>query len=290
MTLLDWAAPWNPVPDESPPRVWLPAQRTPTQAVRRAASSTTGAPRSVTMTLTPQQADDLPLSLPGLLASHDVRPGDHVTVDLADLHSVHLTGLELLMTVLWRRVAPHGEVLLTGGTPGLRAQLDCLDLTPARCRAATYDRPPAPPSPPGPAPTPTGSSRVAPLVPRQRPPQDPASGADSGWDARLALSGEVNLTVDPGTQARLNDLLEQRETRTLAIDLTEVTDLSLSTLHLLLSADRRLRARGGRLRLLHPNPRVQRLLAVTRTQHLADEQPPAAPCPTPPQPAVPVPG
>ncbi len=276
MKLIDWAAHWNPVPDHRPCRVWLPAPGTALPG-RPPAAAATGVPRSITITLAPQQADELPRCLHRLLARHDVRPGDRVTVDLASLGSVHLTGLELLMTVLWRRVGTHSEVLLTGGSAGLRGQLDSLELTPATCRAAVYGPAPAPSSTPGPVPAQTSTALVspypAPLVPQQRRSPDPRHEADSGWDARLVLSGEVNLTVDLRTQARLNDLLEQRETRTLAIDLSDVTHLSLSTLRLLLDADRRLRARHGRLRLLHPNPQVQRLLAITHTSYLADDQP-----------------
>jgi anti-anti-sigma regulatory factor len=62
----------------------------------------------------------------------------------------------------------------------------------------------------------------------------------------------------------------------MAIDLSNVTYLSLGTLRALLDADRRLRSRGGRLQLLHPRPPVMRLLAVTHTTHLADEGPHAA--------------
>ena len=287
MKLVNCAPRWNPVPDDRACPVWLPAQRTAATAGRLAAAATTRAPGEIVVTLTPRQAVDLPIWLPGLLAQHDVRPGDRVTVDLADLGSVHLTGLELLMTVLWRRVATHGEVLLAGGTPGLRAQLESLEVTPATCRAAVYGPRPAPAVLPGPVPaaipTGMGSPRPAPLVPQQRRPQDPLHEPGSPWEARLAWSGEVNLTVDLRTQARLNALLEQRETRTLAIDLSDVTCLSLSTLRLLLAADRRLRARGGRLHLLHPNPQVQHLLAITHTTHLADEQQPrpAPPAETP---------
>lgn len=144
MNLVDWAARWDPVPDERPCRVWLPAQRTAAPAGPSAATATTCAPRSITVVLTRRQADDLPLELPRLLAQQDVRPGDRVTVDLADLGSVHLTGLELLLTVLWRRAGPHGQVLLTGGSRGLRAQLDSLQVTSAGCRAAVYGAPPVP--------------------------------------------------------------------------------------------------------------------------------------------------
>lgn len=290
MNLVDWAARCNLAPDDRPCRVWLPAKRT---AADNGLTSvpTTCAPISITVALTPQQADDLPLWLPRLLAQHDVQPGGRVTVDLADQGSVHLTGLELLMTVLWRRVGAHGEVLLTGGTPGLRAQLDSLDVTPAACRAAVHGASPAPATAPGPVPAPVhngmGAPRPVPVVPQQRQPQDRLDEPALGH-ARLALSGDVNLSVDLRTQAWFNDVVEQPGTRTLSIDLSDVTYLSLSTLRLLLDADRRLRARGGRLRLLHPNPQVQRLLAVTRTTYLADAQPQPAACAAP-QRAVSVP-
>ena len=274
MKLVDWAARWNPAPDDRPCQVWLPAQSTAAAVRGRPAAAATRGPRSIT--ITPQQADELPLWLGRMLARHDVRPGDQVTVDLGQLQTVHLTGLELLMTVLWRRVGTHGDVLLTGGSPGLRAQLDSLELTPATCRAAVHGRPPVPASAPGRVPAllagAAGSPRPPLPLPRQRRPQDPLHEPSAGCDARLALSGDVNLTVDLRTRSRLNALLGQHGTRTLAVDLTDVTDLSLSTLRLLVDADRRLRARGGRLRLLQPDQRVQRLLAITGTAYLADDQ------------------
>lgn len=298
MNLVDWAARWTPAPDDRPARVWLPAQRTPAptaggQGAAAGAVAATREPRSLTLTLTAQQSDDLPLWLRHVLAQQDVRPGDRVTVDLADQQSVHATGLELLMTVLWRRVGAHGDVLLTGGTRALRAQLTSLHVTPVACRAAVYGPVAARPGAPGLVPAPITSGAVWPWsaaeVPAQRRPENRLGAADTGADARISLSGDVNLTVDLRTQARLKALLDQPGTRTLTIDLSDVTYLSLSTLRLLLDADRRLRARGGRLRLLHPDQRVQRLLAVTRTAYLADAQPGSAPCPAPPPRAFPVP-
>jgi len=169
MNLIDWAARWNPVPAEPPCRVWLPAQRQASSAGQQAQASGRTAPRAITIHLSPQQADDLPLWLPQLLAGHDVRPGDRVTVELAHLARVHVTGLALLMTALWRRVGSDGEVLLTGGTRGLRAQLRSLDVTPVSCRGAVYSRP----SPSGgdgtPAPSLAGwdPRRLAPFIPQQ---------------------------------------------------------------------------------------------------------------------------
>ncbi len=178
--------------------MWLPPKREPAPVGRQPAAATPRAPRSIPVALTRLQADDLPLWLPRLLAQHDVRLGDLVTVDLADLGSVHLTGLELLMTVLWRRVGAHGEVLLTGGTPGLRAQLDSLDLTPASCRTAVYGTPPAPASGPGPVPAPFPTQEwthraPATLVPCQRPGAGPAPGPRQRPGRRPALSAWSTL-------------------------------------------------------------------------------------------------
>jgi len=208
MRLVDWAARWNPVPDDRPAQVWLPPQRTPAPAATggrwAAATAATREPRSTTLTLTPQQAAEVPLWLPQVLAQHDLQPGDRLTVDLADLQSVHLTGLGLLMRSLWRRVGASGEVLLTGGARGLRAQLDALDITPASCRAAVYGSPPAADSAPGPVPAPvdtaTGARRHAPLVPQQRRSQQLLHEPDPRH-ARLACSGDVDLLADLRTQA-----------------------------------------------------------------------------------------
>ena len=211
MEPVDRAARWNPVPDDRPAQVWLPPQCTPaptpdpaaTGARGEAATVTTRAPRCTTLTLTPQQADDLPLRLSHVLAQRDLRPGDRVTVDLADLHSVHLTGFGLLMRSLWRRVGPDGDVLLTGGARGLRAQLETLDITPASCRATVYGAPPAAGSAPGPIPVPvdrgTGALRQAP-VPQQRRSQELLHEPHPGH-ARLPLSGDVDRTSDLRTQA-----------------------------------------------------------------------------------------
>jgi hypothetical protein len=139
-----------------------------------------------------------------VLAKQDLQPGDRVTVDLGDPQSVHLTGLGLLMRSLWRRVGADGEVLLTGGARGLRAQLDALDITPANCRATVYGAPPAADSAPGPVTAPvdtaTGAPRQAPVVPQQRRAQQPLHEPDPRH-ARLGRSGDVDLLADLRTLA-----------------------------------------------------------------------------------------
>lgn len=86
--------------------------------------------------------------------------------------------------------------------------------------------------------------------------------------ACLVLTGDLDQAHVTQTQARLEELL-RRGVRTVEVDLQDVTFLDLSTLRVLLHADQVLRARGGRLRLVNPSGRVQRLLRITRTEHLA---------------------
>ena len=270
MPLIDWAARWDPVPQDGACRVWLPAE--PTAPAARAARPDRP-PRPVVLTLSTAEAQDLPCRLGGLLSRADVRPGDAVTVDLGSAASVHLTGLELLLTVLWRRVGASGDVTLVGGTPGLAAQLGSLGITADACRAAVHGSSPAP-RPCSEAPAPATTRRPAVHVPAPRRPSDPPVVERTDPVARLVLAGEVNLTIDLRTQARLHELVEP-PTRVLEVDVSGVSHLSLSSLRLLLAADAALRARGGRVVLRGLTPPVARLLAVTRTAWLADERAPA---------------
>lgn len=142
MFLIDWAATWNPVPEYRPCRVWLPADP---PADGTPAARADRPPRSSVLKLSDADALQLPCRLPTLLSQSDVRPGDAVTVDLTSAASVHLTGLKLLLTALWRRVGPRGHVTLVGGTPSLQAHLRSLDITPDATRAAVYGPLPAAP-------------------------------------------------------------------------------------------------------------------------------------------------
>lgn len=259
MTVVDWAATWNPVPDDRPCRVRVPepgepgSRRSRTPAARRPS-------HSAALTLSPAQTQDLPCWLPRLLANTDVDPGDQVTVDLGASTSVHLSGLALLFRALWRRVGPHGRVAVTGGTRGLRAQLASLDATPVACRAAVFGQPELPREPNAPVPARIPNGMVGPAQPV------------GGPVPRLVLTGDVNLTADWRSQARLNKLAE-RGPRILVIDVSQVIHLSLSSLRLLLAADAQLRARGGRLLLRGMTTPVWRLLEITNTRWLAEEQP-----------------
>ncbi len=90
---------------------------------------------------------------------------------------------------------------------------------------------------------------------------------DDGDAACLVLSGELDLANVAQTDARLKGLLRSG-TRTIDVDLQDVTFLDLTTLRVLLKTDDLLRARGGHLQLVNASSRVQRLLRVTRTEHL----------------------
>jgi hypothetical protein len=134
MRLVDPVREWDAVPDDRPLRVWVPSPRsphTPPRPRRRL-------PQDVVLTLTDRTAQDLGPRVPRLMAVHDVGAGDRVTVDLRDASCADLAGLELLLSVLWRRVGTHGRVVLTGGSAGLRAQLGSLGITALTCRAAVY--------------------------------------------------------------------------------------------------------------------------------------------------------
>ena len=167
MSLIDWAAAWNPVPDHRPGRVWLPSDRPANGAPESPRTQRLG---PCVLVLSEADAEQLPSRLPRLLAKADVQTGDRVTVDLASARSVHLTGLGLLLTVLWRRVGPSGDVTVVGGTPRLHAQLSCLGMTSAAARAAVYGPEAAAPASPVPLRPPssqTSASTLAVPVPRQ---------------------------------------------------------------------------------------------------------------------------
>lgn len=278
MTVVDWAETRSLVPTDRPCRVWLPEPREPEPAARTRTSAARRPAHAVALTLTPVQAKDLTRGLPHLLAGVDLGPGDQVAVDLGECASVQLSGLSLLLTMLWRRVGPHGEVTITGGTPGLRAQLISVGITPGQCRAAAYEPARGAPVTTAPVPAPASPSGLVGPATVPGPPGAPDARGDAEEDtsrACLVLAGEVNLTVDLRTQARLNELVERRP-RTLEVDVSQVSWLSLSSLRLLLAADARLRARGGRVLLRNPTPPVSRLLAVTKATWLTDDRPGAA--------------
>lgn len=125
MALIDWAGRWCPVEGSQPCRVWIPTQPVPATPPARPLEPS----GDVTVLVTPAEADELPRCLPRLVERARAHPGGRVTVDLGSAARVHLTGLHLLLTVLWRRVGPEGAVELVGGSQSLRARLRSLRVT-----------------------------------------------------------------------------------------------------------------------------------------------------------------
>ena len=85
--------------------------------------------------LTPHDVAALPHRLPHLV--RDARPGAVVVVDVSSA-APPPADLGLLLTVLWRRVGPTGQVHLTGASAAQLLTWDQLGLTPARIRQTVY--------------------------------------------------------------------------------------------------------------------------------------------------------
>lgn len=80
--------------------------------------------------------------------------------------------------------------------------------------------------------------------------------------AVLALHGDADLHSVQELRARLDDLVEGGTT-TLIVDLSEVMFVDSTGLGALLEATKRLRARGGVLRIACPRPEVRRIFEIT---------------------------
>lgn len=100
-----------------------------------------------------------------------------------------------------------------------------------------------------------------PLVPAQRAPQQ--TSAPSRVDLTPALVEQPGLL-----RARLDELLASG-IRSLEADVSAVPVLSTAVLRALVDVDATLRCRGGRLHVLNPTARTLRVMAASRTLHLA---------------------
>ena len=77
----------------------------------------------------------------------------------------------------------------------------------------------------------------------------------------LRVTGEIDMSTAPTVhEAAINAI---RVYTALDIDLSDVTFMDSAGLHVLLATQRRAERHGGYLRLLHPTPRVMRVLEVT---------------------------
>jgi anti-sigma B factor antagonist len=82
--------------------------------------------------------------------------------------------------------------------------------------------------------------------------------------AVLQLEGELDAFVAPELRERLHRLIDERdELRVLVVDLEHVSFLDSTILGTLVGALRRMRERGGELRLVYPRPPANRIFELT---------------------------
>jgi anti-sigma B factor antagonist len=79
--------------------------------------------------------------------------------------------------------------------------------------------------------------------------------------ATLRVTGEIDMSTAPAVhEAAINTI---RLYPALHIDLSDVTFMDSAGIHVLLATQRRAERNGGNLRLVHPTPRVMRVLEIT---------------------------
>jgi anti-sigma B factor antagonist len=81
--------------------------------------------------------------------------------------------------------------------------------------------------------------------------------------AVVAPVGEVDLHTAPEIKRRIAELSDQGYTQ-IVVDLSRINYLDSTGLGVLVGALKRLREKDGELRLVHPTPRVMRVLEITR--------------------------
>ena len=81
-------------------------------------------------------------------------------------------------------------------------------------------------------------------------------------EVAVVLAGEIDVAMAPRLESCLADLRERGE-RTVIVDLAGVTFIDSTGLHVLVSANNRLRQDGGSVVLRSPQERVGRLLDMT---------------------------
>jgi anti-anti-sigma factor len=83
----------------------------------------------------------------------------------------------------------------------------------------------------------------------------------------VAISGEIDIQSGPQLREQLLGIM-RRHGAGLALDLTGVTFIDCAGINVLLATRRRARLEGGSLRVLRASPRVRRIIALTRLQHV----------------------
>ena len=89
-------------------------------------------------------------------------------------------------------------------------------------------------------------------------------GESFGEPLGLSLEGELDAYSAPEVRSQIHALIEETGTGgVLVVDLTRVTFLDSSILGTLVGALRRMRERGGELRLVYPPQPVMRIFELT---------------------------
>jgi anti-sigma B factor antagonist len=78
----------------------------------------------------------------------------------------------------------------------------------------------------------------------------------------IAVCGEIDLATAPVVEQRLLDAGASHDL--VALDLSETSFMDSTGLHMVVSTDRALRQRGGRLVVLREPPQIRRLFELTR--------------------------
>jgi anti-sigma B factor antagonist len=83
----------------------------------------------------------------------------------------------------------------------------------------------------------------------------------------LAVHGDADLNVAEELESRLTEVIEQGPSA-IVLDLSGVTFLDSMVLGVLLQGLKRLRARGGRLRVVAPRAEIRRIFELTHLDRL----------------------
>jgi anti-sigma B factor antagonist len=94
----------------------------------------------------------------------------------------------------------------------------------------------------------------------------------------LQLRGELDAFAAPDLRARLHELIDgDEELRVVVVDLSEVSFLDSTILGTLVGALRRMRERGGELRLVYPPEPANRIFELTGLDTVFPAAEPRAP-------------
>lgn len=78
----------------------------------------------------------------------------------------------------------------------------------------------------------------------------------------LAIHGEADMGIASELKDRLGEVIAE-DLSTVVVDLTEATFLDSTALGVLLGSMKRLRARGGRFRIVAPRSEIRRIFEMT---------------------------